>query len=197
MSVHSDKRSARAAPRPPADPERRHAILTAARDAFSQKGFHRTTIRDIAQRAGLAEGTLYNHFKNKDDLLIGLFETLGAQTRAKLTQSGSAGSVPTRAEILTAPLRALAEDNFALFRIVISEALIRPELGRRFMSLLRDQARLGQAELESPPAEHTIEVLVMGLALQRALCHEAPAPDPSAVADDLSQHLLALGLHAS
>lgn len=193
MNAHSSLKTSRAAPRPPADPERRHAILLAARDSFAERGFHRTTIRDIARQAGLAEGTLYNHFKNKDDLLIGLFEALGEQTRTGL----NAGSGPSRGDILTAPLRALAQDHFALFRVVISEALVRPELGRRFMSLLGQQAAREPGEPEPQSLENAVQILVMGLALQRALWHEDPAADPDQITDEFSQLLRALGLDAS
>jgi AcrR family transcriptional regulator len=75
---------ARAAPRPLNDPDRRSAILTSALTVFSEKGFHRTTIKDIAKAAGLAEGTIYNHFENKDALLLSLFEGLNARGREKV-----------------------------------------------------------------------------------------------------------------
>ena len=62
---------------------RRNQILDAAAAVFAEKGFHRTTTKDIASRAGIAEGTIYNYFDSKDDLLIGMMtrltelETLG------------------------------------------------------------------------------------------------------------------------
>jgi AcrR family transcriptional regulator len=62
---------------------RRNQILDAAVEVFAEKGFHHTTTKDIASRAGIAEGTIYNYFEGKDDLLIGMMarltelETLG------------------------------------------------------------------------------------------------------------------------
>ena len=41
---------------------------------FASKGFHQATVRDIAKRARVADGTIYLYFKNKDDILISLFE---------------------------------------------------------------------------------------------------------------------------
>lgn len=48
--------------------------MRAAVEVLATRGFQRTKIRDIAQLAGVADGTIYLYFKNKDDLLIQLFE---------------------------------------------------------------------------------------------------------------------------
>jgi AcrR family transcriptional regulator len=45
-------------------------IKEAAIKLFSQKGYSATTMRQIAQKAGLASGSLYNHLKRKSDLLV-------------------------------------------------------------------------------------------------------------------------------
>ena len=49
-------------------------ILDAALEIFARKGFHEAKISEIARTAGVADGTIYLYFKNKDDLLIYLFE---------------------------------------------------------------------------------------------------------------------------
>jgi len=46
----------------------RREMLSAALDLFSTKGYHNVSIRDIAQKSEFAIGTLYNFFKNKEDL---------------------------------------------------------------------------------------------------------------------------------
>jgi AcrR family transcriptional regulator len=51
---------------------RKAQILDAAAAIFAEKGFHRATTREIAQAAGVSEGTIYNYFDSKDDLLIGI-----------------------------------------------------------------------------------------------------------------------------
>jgi len=43
-------------------------IIEAAVDIFAQKGFHETTMKEIADAAGVGKGTIYIHFKNKDHL---------------------------------------------------------------------------------------------------------------------------------
>ncbi len=49
--------------------ERQTQILAAAMKVFAKKGFERATIKDIAKEADIAEGSIYNYFKGKDDLL--------------------------------------------------------------------------------------------------------------------------------
>lgn len=52
--------------------ERKAQILAAATKVFARKGFERATIAEIAREAGVAEGSIYNYFKNKGDLLISI-----------------------------------------------------------------------------------------------------------------------------
>ena len=54
--------------------EKRERILEGALRAFAKKGFYNTRVSEIASEAGVADGTIYLYFKNKDDLLISLFE---------------------------------------------------------------------------------------------------------------------------
>ncbi|OEU67671.1 MAG: TetR family transcriptional regulator [Desulfobacterales bacterium PC51MH44] len=50
-----------------------HRILEAAVKVFAEKGFFQSTISQIAREAGVADGTIYLYFKNKDDILIQFF----------------------------------------------------------------------------------------------------------------------------
>lgn len=47
----------------------REKIVEAALHSFTQKGFHQTSMRDIAQAAGVSVGNLYNHFTGKEALI--------------------------------------------------------------------------------------------------------------------------------
>jgi len=49
-------------------------ILESAVQVFARKGFHQARISDIAREAGVADGTIYLYFRNKDDILIKVFE---------------------------------------------------------------------------------------------------------------------------
>lgn len=52
--------------------EKQQRILEAAMDVFAEKGFAGTSTSEIAKRAGVAEGTIFKHYKTKKDLLIGV-----------------------------------------------------------------------------------------------------------------------------
>ena len=52
--------------------ERERRILAAARRLFDRKGFGATSMEEVASRAGLAVGTLYNYFPSKDQLLFAI-----------------------------------------------------------------------------------------------------------------------------
>jgi len=54
--------------------EKRTLIADAAVEVFAEKGFHQARVSDIARRAGVADGTIYLYFKNKEDLLLCIFE---------------------------------------------------------------------------------------------------------------------------
>ena len=53
---------------------KRNQIIEAAVEVFAEKGFFNAKVSDVAKKAKVADGTIYNYFNNKDDLLINLFE---------------------------------------------------------------------------------------------------------------------------
>ena len=53
---------------------KRQRILESAVQTFARKGFYNTKVSEIAKSAGVADGTIYLYFKNKDDILVSLFE---------------------------------------------------------------------------------------------------------------------------
>ena len=54
--------------------DKRAAILKAATGVFAEKGFFNSKVADIAKAAGVADGTVYLYFKNKDDVLHSIFD---------------------------------------------------------------------------------------------------------------------------
>ncbi len=56
--------------------QRREEIIRAASQVFTEKGYHRATIRDICEASGLGPGTLYNYIKKKEDILYLIYNQL-------------------------------------------------------------------------------------------------------------------------
>ena len=54
--------------------DKRRRIIDAAVEVFAAKGFFGARVSEIAEAAGVADGTIYLYFKSKDDILISLFE---------------------------------------------------------------------------------------------------------------------------
>ncbi len=56
--------------------DKRKEILAAAIEVFARKGYNKANIVEVAARAGVATGTVYLYFKNKDDLLLQSMKTM-------------------------------------------------------------------------------------------------------------------------
>ena len=69
--------------------EVRERILTAGKDLFRSKGFGGTTTRDLSRASGIAVGTLFNYFPNKDALGMSILaEALERGRRRFLEEAG-------------------------------------------------------------------------------------------------------------
>jgi TetR/AcrR family fatty acid metabolism transcriptional regulator len=58
----------------PRSADKRKRILEAASRVFARRGYFTARVADIAKRAGVADGTIYLYFRNKEDILVSLFE---------------------------------------------------------------------------------------------------------------------------
>jgi AcrR family transcriptional regulator len=110
---------------------RREAILAAALDEFSARGFAATRLDDVAQRAGVAKGTIYLYFRDKESLFQELIRTMLTPLVGTIEALGKADL----------PISALAEHFADLFVREIYETrrkdVIRLMIaeGRRFPNL--------------------------------------------------------------
>lgn len=73
---------------------KRDAICDAALELFAEKGIEATTIREIAQHAEAAEGTLYRHFNGKEDLANWLYQQCAGDLQTRLTNAIAGASTP-------------------------------------------------------------------------------------------------------
>ncbi|MFD2410728.1 TetR/AcrR family transcriptional regulator [Paenibacillus rhizoplanae] len=81
---------------------RRNEILDAAEELFGQKGFDGTSTGDILGRVGIARGTLYYHFKSKEDIMDALIERTNATILHAAQQIAEDKSIPVIERILRA-----------------------------------------------------------------------------------------------
>ncbi len=74
--------------------ERRNEILDVAERLFAEKGFDHTSTNDILQEIGIARGTLYYHFKSKEDILDAMIDRMTEQLLAKASAIAANGEIP-------------------------------------------------------------------------------------------------------
>jgi AcrR family transcriptional regulator len=92
--------------------ERRGDILAAAKKVFARKGYHATTIADIAKAARLSYGSIYWYFDSKDALFHALMEAEGQALRDHVTEA--LRTTPGRGSP-DAPFRAAVRTTFEFF----------------------------------------------------------------------------------
>src|SRR5258708_16647490 len=104
--------------------EKRGAILDAALDEFSASGFAAARLDDVARRAGVAKGTIYLYFRDKESLLQELVRTMLTPLIGRIEAAGTA-DLPARfvAEAIAA---LFVNDIFgtrreAVLRLIITE----------------------------------------------------------------------------
>lgn len=109
---------------------RRNQILDAATTVFAEKGFHRATIRDVARAAGIADGTIYNYFENKNALLLGLLDRLNEtdQRQGHFDQARQMNLEDFVRLYLRQRLATFPELGLDVFQIIMSELLVNQEL---------------------------------------------------------------------
>lgn len=90
--------------------ERRNEILGVAGRLFCEKGFDNTSTNDILAEIGIARGTLYYHFKSKEDILDAIIERLTNQMLEKAAVIALDESIPVL-ERLTRTMLTLNVDN--------------------------------------------------------------------------------------
>ena len=100
----------------------RTVILRSARELFHKKGFYGTTMEDIAQHSGFDRRTIYNHFKNKEDVFAALISTILTDIDAVFNNiSAEIGSPLDKLRGLVLSLLDLYIDNSQLLNIFMSE----------------------------------------------------------------------------
>jgi TetR/AcrR family fatty acid metabolism transcriptional regulator len=131
---------------------RSEEILDAAARLFAERGFHRTTTRDIADAAEVAEGTLYNYFANKDDLLMGIMRRLTDSLNDEGRQIEALPVAPRDHFFAWLQMRKnFQEDHAAMMQAVFSEILANVELRERYFEQLLEPSI---ASLEESLREH-------------------------------------------
>ena len=165
---------------------RRQEILDAAAALFAEKGYQRAAVKEIAERAGIAPGTIYLYFESKGDLLIQLMTRL-TELDAIDQELGHAFETDART-FLTRVSRdrmGLLIQNEEMIRAIMPQMLVQPALREKFYTeLVQPMISLLEAYVENrvqkgdvrpvdvPLAVRAVQSLFIGMLIVRMLGDE-------------------------
>ncbi|MFD6859362.1 TetR/AcrR family transcriptional regulator [Rhodococcus sp. NPDC060090] len=176
------------------EPLRHDPILEHALEAFSENGFHGTTVRDLARRVGVTVPALYYHFENKEAVLVTLLDAAVLDLIDRVLASvGDGGADPVdrfsnavEAIVLNMTYRAMRSGLDSELRHVSFEnrrtyAATRKRLELIMLDLVRDGVEAGVFDVDD--AEETVRAM-LGMLQSIARWYQLDGPlTPAQVAD--------------
>src|SRR5271167_3239759 len=158
--------SSQALSRAPRQDNRRAQLLDAAARLFRERGYHATSMRDIAKAVGMLSGSIYYHFDSKEEMLLAVYEegkrrvavavdaAVAAETdpwrRLEAACAAHLGvlignrdftqvmiqTLPHEAGVAEARIRDLRRDYEQRFRRLIDDLKLPPDIDRHYLRLL-------------------------------------------------------------
>lgn len=188
---------------------RREQVLDAAAVVFADKGFDRATTKEIAQVAGVSEGTIYNYFTNKFDLLIGLMSRVAEiEILPDELMAASQGDVRDFFVMAFHHRMARIEQGEEMLKAILPQVLVHPDLRDQFYrkyvqpiaAVLEGYVRVEIEQrrirpINVPLTTRMVQAIFVGLLVLRILGDEPLQSDWDQVPDLLAT-LLFDGLNA-
>lgn len=122
------------------------AILRSAVEVFAEKGFSAAATSEIAQKAGVAEGTIFRYYKTKKDLLLAIVAPTMSRMIAPFVLRNFGDVLETPYDTFEAFMRAFtlnrlefARNNFKIIKILIQEIPFQPALKKQFLDNVLSQ----------------------------------------------------------
>ena len=176
---------------------RRKQILDAATQVFAEKGFHRATIKEIAQVAGIADGTIYTYFARKDEVLLAVLDRLNETTeRPQQFVLKDEQDLKAFFHAYLQQRMALLWPNAEVFRAVLPELLVNGALRKQYYEqvlaptiAVGEQFALAQSEplqINVPLTIRAIAGTLLGLLLLQLLGDQEIAEQWEALPDVLT-----------
>jgi AcrR family transcriptional regulator len=159
----------------------RVAILDAAEELIARHGLHAAALVQIAKRAGVAVGTLYNYFTDRDALIRGLFESRRATFRPRLRAAISAGTELAFEPRLRGFVRAVFEvfeSHRSFLKLVIENEHLKPSGSTTPQDLLdgvRDIVATGVRDGVITPEKAELLPLVITATMKSIAVHRIQA----------------------
>lgn len=170
------------------------AIVEAAARVFAQRGYHQTNTNDIAERAGVSVGSLYEYFPNKDAILVELVESHIRDAHERLSTAfdalALAAEPPPLAEIIRRLVREVIELHTArpgLHQVLLHDTPLPPPTRAAFEHAeAAMRARVRQLLTAHPDARVPDPALAARIVVRaaEALAHDHAADGPEAASSE-------------
>lgn len=170
----------------------RRRLIAAALELFTTVGFRATTTPMLAERAGIAEGTIYRHFSGKDELLNAAYRQVQERATAIVKEIEADRTLPVRDRLLGIARRMLEEAarDGAAMRMLLQTRderhLDEPsrESGRQFRAGLQQVMASGKSDgvVRAGPAElwAAVWLAIVTFAVERVVAGEWTPEHPQA-----------------
>jgi AcrR family transcriptional regulator len=181
--------------------DKRMEMVRVAARLFRDHGYQRTTVRDLGDAIGMQSGSLFYHFRSKDDILTAVMALGITSTTEKLEQAlAQAGDARARlAALFHVHLNSLLGDNQAALEVMLYEWRSVDEAARPGLIVLRDRYEaLWQGVLDEAAAAGLVKADTA--LLRRSLLGSLHwtvhwfRQDGGLSVDDLADRMLALAL---
>jgi AcrR family transcriptional regulator len=118
--------------------KQRH-ILDAAVEAFAYRGYSHATMKDVAEKAGVSAGTIYNHFRNKEELLLAILDRINeSDERPEAFEQGADEELSTFLTRYIAHRLEAVFHSAKLFQAVFPELMSNARLRARYYEQVID-----------------------------------------------------------
>jgi AcrR family transcriptional regulator len=153
--------------------KRRNTILNEAEKLFIEEGFEKTTVKDIAEHAGVAKGTFYYYFDTKEDIISSLLEKRYKKTekKARYVLENENMSSLEKLEKIILRLIFSRRGNFKVYEFFKIDENAKfmnernKEFWNKFMPIFTKIVKEGveRGEFETDYPEEVTEILFMGI----------------------------------
>lgn len=171
----------------------RTEILNAALELFAQNGFHGTSISQIAEKAGISKGLMYNYFKSKDDLLRTIIDD-GFQKLGEIMAEVNAETDPPKAleKIIRLSLKNIKNnpEYWKLYMSIVLQSASQKDVKQHIESF-RDGAVMGLSELLKAMGQkdYYLKAFALGSQLDGLAFNVVSAPGSLPI-DELENYLI-------
>lgn len=177
----------------------REQIMKAALRVFGERGYERSTTKAIAQEAGVAEGTIFNYFPTKKDILLSFWEEEAVTPLPGVLRDSSLSDLEIVKNFFRNRLELLRE-NQPILKVMISESLFNTDLAEKFQKRIFEPSIkeitnfiLGRTEAgafkkldSSIVARSLVSTIIWFGLIQGTIASENPSIDDEAVVDTLA-----------